>query len=86
MACCFVTTFQLIKVWVVHHWHQWSLMTGVVNGSSDLRSVLSGVSHALCTGGSRALHVTPMTRDLQLEALRMACEGMLESEGMTMTP
>ena len=45
-------------------------MTGDVNGSSDLCSVPSGVSHAQCLcRESRPLHVAPMTWDPQLEVL-----------------
>ena len=52
-------------------------MTGVVIGSSDLRSVPSGLSHARHSHReSRALHVAPMTWDLQLEASRTVGNGL----------
>ena len=52
-------------------------MTGDVNGSSDLRSVPSGLSHARRScRESRSLHIAPMTWDSQLEASRTVGNGL----------
>ena len=52
-------------------------MTGDVNGSSDLRSVPSGLSHARRVHReSRALHIAPMTWDSQLEASKTVGNGL----------
>ena len=53
------------------------LMTGVVNGSSDLRSIPAGLSHARRScRESRVLHIAPMTWDSQLEASRLVGNGL----------
>ena len=68
--------FRLIRVGV-SPWTLRPFMTGDVNGSSDLRSVPSGLSHARRVHReSRALHGAPMTWDLQLEASRTVGNGL----------